>query len=32
MWITVPLKPPIIIWLRQDQRLSDHPALAAAEA
>jgi len=28
----VPLKHPIIIWLRQDQRLSDHPALAAAEA
>ena len=28
----MPLKHPIIIWLRQDQRLSDHPALAAAEA
>ena len=23
---------PIIVWLRQDQRLSDHPAFAAAEA
>jgi len=26
------LNSPIIVWLRQDQRLSDHPAFAAAEA
>ncbi|MGE4660116.1 MAG: deoxyribodipyrimidine photo-lyase, partial [Arenicellales bacterium] len=25
-------KKPVIVWLRQDQRLSDHPALAAAVA
>ena len=26
------MKKPVIVWLRQDQRLSDHPALAAAVA